>query len=95
MKHSRQIVLSILLSVCLLAAPVSFAQPQAPEAPSFSLVDFLSALVDDIVAIMAPASPVIDTNGAPTTDSGNNSAFEAKKDEPPRDRAQGVPDSNG
>ncbi|MEO1370759.1 MAG: hypothetical protein AAFX50_26545 [Acidobacteriota bacterium] len=104
MKQSRQILLSILLTAGLLVAPASIAEPQAPTAPSFDVVEFLNGLLDDIVAIMAPAGPTYDPNGTPTDDGGDaptgddddaRTGFQATRDGEPAQRANPTYDPNG
>ncbi|MEM8998350.1 MAG: hypothetical protein AAGF23_26435 [Acidobacteriota bacterium] len=104
MKKSRQILLSILLTSGLLIAPASIAEPRAPIAPSFDVVEFLNGLLDDIVAIMAPANPTYDPNGTPTDDGGDAptdgggdapTGFQSSRDGEPTQRANPTYDPNG
>ncbi|MEO1083466.1 MAG: hypothetical protein AAFY88_04430 [Acidobacteriota bacterium] len=98
MKQSRQIVLSLLLAASLLTAPIAIAQPQAPAAPGFDVAAYLNGLVDDIVSIFAPASPVINPNGQPADDDDGDGedggdapvTFDSGKIDPPTSDASPV-----
>ena len=97
MKTQRQIIVSILLTASLLAAPLAVAQPNGPSIAVFDLAGFFADLVDDIRSIFAPAGSTFDPNGM--TSDGDEDGEESKPSESaekrPIDRAGSTFDPNG
>ena len=96
MKKSRQIIVSLAIIASLLTAPIAVAQPHTPFLGGFDLISFVSNLVDEITSIFAPASYVIDHNGAPSevNDPPQGLATGAEDSEPTNEIGP-VPDHNG